>query len=267
MSQSDGTEDDSVERFKADLTAEFLRPPEARERTVRAIASRFDISSGTAGNLVKPEIRALPSRETVTLIVSREAPERLASWLVRREALEASKGRSSTPAAMPRPEQADRSWWTWSRFAVGVSGALVLLAAFVWLWSKDADLRQTEPEIQVVDGDDPQTAGCLEDATRVRTQPIGDLGFVSLVHSARCSAYWARVERVDGAEMSNHMRVSVQQIGSTRNPIVADEANAAIAYTYLVVDSTGKGNYCAEARVFVGESSEHGTACLRSRGQ
>lgn len=139
----------------------------------------------------------------------------------------------------------------------GVAGGALMIAdnggpASAGNSSPSESTSTDEPPEGVVDGIDPATR-CVGDASRVRTEligPDGQVGFVSLVHSPECGAYWARAERTDGLIEGNHIEVEVHQDDDNDRRQRADEPNADVAYTFLLADSTGS-TYCASATIWV----------------
>lgn len=108
--------------------------------------------------------------------------------------------------------------------------------------------------VSVSDYSDPVSAGCISDATRVKSDIVESIGLVSIVHSPSCGAYWARAERTDGREFGNHIDVSLAAKSSDRSPIVANDPNASVVYTYLMTTKQVP-EFCVETTFWVGQEA------------
>lgn len=273
--------------FKLDLRNTVVAYSSGRKPVVVKMSKDTGLSTGAVSEALNSDNISVPKPETVARIANVYDRDGIKYWIERLAEVARKNPNKAKNIAPTDPEPApqlipptekqlddhraednvDAATTTRPKLAAAVAATVLVasvLGTSAWLTrenrnqpdgprgpssSQPATTQKSSP----TDYSDPAaaTADCLTDAKRVRNEPVGTIGLVSLVHSPKCDAYWGRAERFDGKASGNHIDVALTAKGSQREPSLANDPDAAIVYTYLLTRGTAT-EFCVEATFWDG---------------
>lgn len=258
--------EDSVAEFVADLRALWV----ARGRPkFTAMANRVDASRTSLNDAVNRTDR-LPSEHVLIQLLACLDPPTTSSWLRRRSSLsaEASAAPVAAPAAVktegpqpvpPHPSHAGQHRHIMLVACLAVAVGMITGGRFGFHLGAAQQPAPQQPvaaavTATVADGTDPQTAGCVRDATTVAARSTPGVGTVKLVYSTSCNAFWAKVERDDDEAVGNKVEAVVYQRDRAAEGQRAVEVDVSSAYTFVLVRGDLTARYCARGRIWSQDS-------------
>ncbi len=265
--KSSGTED-SIAEFVADLRALWVARGRPKFTTM---ANRVDASRTSLNDAVNRTDR-LPSEHVLTQLLACLDPPAVSSWLRRRSTLSAAGSAAplatppvvvpeSPPEATPMPPHTGRRRPVMLLVSLAAICGIVVGGIVGYRLGVAQALAPTPEPLAaaavvsaVADGTDPQTAGCVRDATTVAARSTPGVGTVKLVYSTACNAFWAKVERADDAAVGNKIEAVVYQRDRARDAQRAVELDASSAYTFVLVRSDLTARFCARGRIWSQDS-------------
>lgn len=258
-------EHDTVARFVADLRQ--LWDDEGRIPFER-LATKVRPQKSALAAAVKGS--KLPSDYVVGELVGYLRPDDKAWWLRRRQRLQERLERATVGAAEPARSSAEehalddagprdaepRSLPTWSGLvaASALAAAIAGVGGFVL---GHVTNTESSPRISSVreaaDGDDPQSSGCVPDASPIASASVPEVGTLKLMYSTTCDAFWAKIERTDGRALGNRVELAVVQLDDRERIQDAVEPDTTSAYTYVLSRTEAGTRICATGTIWTDE--------------
>lgn len=264
MAGESGAED-SIDEFVSDLRQ--LWESTGKIKFV-AIARHVAISKTSLNDAVTRRDR-VPSHDVVAALVGFLASSEQQSWLVRRARLEDQVRRERTRPKTPPPRPAIERLAEDRTFEQRETGGTpwvvlggVLLSLVVGYVLGRSSLPNVEPVRDgmlptVADGADPVAAGCVADANSVAAQSVEGVATVRLIFSTRCNAFWAKVERLDGAPERGKIDAMTYLRSDDSRRQVAEDVGVASSYTFLLVRRDPSDPICASATIWTDARASH----------
>ena len=267
---------DSVQQFKTDLRSHKAA---AGEPPISELATLTGISGSTLSAALSEKNDDLPSPRTLKALLAAQwdlAEQRLpadqrplerdeTSWLRRRASLvEASASMRGSdqeahfgPLAASPGREHPRRRARRLRSAVACFGLAAMAFAGGYVLGQHEGSQAVQADqggSGVRDGEDPEAAGCVPDAVTFAERSVKGIGRLQLVYSARCNAFWARLQRLDDRPVGGSLNLRVFEADEAGRFQSAVEPDTSSAYTAVLVQTHNSERFCASGVVISGET-------------